>query len=82
MNIATIALGYNHPEFLEFAKSKEVVSMLTNRPALGIHPPNNYDKMVQDGMLKIAPPHFNYVHFMLCGSCAVEGAFKTCFLAY
>jgi hypothetical protein len=46
MNIATICLGYNHPEFVEFAKSKEVISMLTNRPALGINPPKDYDKMV------------------------------------
>ena len=51
MNIASIALGYNHPEMLEFAASKPVTTMLTNRPSLGFHPPINYDKMVLKGVI-------------------------------
>ena len=42
MNIASIGIGYNHPEMLEFVKSEEVLSLMVNRPALGIHPPVNY----------------------------------------
>ena len=82
MNIASIALGYNHPEMMEFAASKVVGSMLANRPALGFHPPINYDKMVQKGVINQAPKGFDYVNNMMCGSCSVEAAYKACMMAY
>lgn len=82
MNIASIGIGYNHPEMLEFARSNEVLTLTVNRPALGIHPPENFPEMIEKGVLKQAPKGFNYCHLMMCGSCAVEGAFKSAFLSY
>lgn len=81
-NIATIAIGYNHPEMIEYAQSEEVMTLMVNRPALGIHPPENYQSMLEQGILQQAPKGFLYCHIMMCGSCSVEGAFKSSFLAY
>ncbi|KAA1080207.1 4-aminobutyrate transaminase [Puccinia graminis f. sp. tritici] len=80
--IASIAIGYNHPKLLELARSDEFVQLAMNRPALGSFPPANWDHIVSTGLLKVAPRGLNQLFTMMCGSCANEGALKAAFFAY
>lgn len=80
--IASIAIGYNHPKLLELAKSDEFIELAINRPALGSFPPGNWDEIVSGGLLKVAPRGLDQLFTMMCGSCANEGALKAAFFAY
>ncbi|KAH9451398.1 hypothetical protein Pst134EB_018868 [Puccinia striiformis f. sp. tritici] len=80
--IASIAIGYNHPKLLELAKSDEFIELAMNRPALGSFPPANWDHIVSTGLLKVAPQGLDQLFTMMCGSCANEGALKAAFFAY
>lgn len=80
--IASIAIGYNHPELLALARTDEFVQLAMNRPALGSFPPSNWDSIISDGLLKVAPPGLDQLFTMMCGSCANEGALKAAFFAY
>lgn len=79
MQIASIALGYNHPALVEAAKSPGVVNALVNRPATGNFPSKTYKSEV-DGLVKYAPHNFKYVWTANSGSDANEWAYKTAFL--
>jgi len=80
--IASIAIGYNHPKLLELARSDEFVQLAMNRPALGSFPPGNWDHIISTGLLKVAPKGLDQLFTMMCGSCANEGALKAAFFAY
>ncbi|PLW14184.1 hypothetical protein PCANC_00170 [Puccinia coronata f. sp. avenae] len=80
--IASIAIGYNHPKLLALARSDEFIQLAMNRPALGSFPPDNWDQIVSSGLLKVAPKGLNQLFTMMCGSCANEGALKAAFFAY
>ena len=45
-NISSRALGYNQPEILELAQSKKMAHLTTNRTALGLYPPKEWDELV------------------------------------
>ena len=55
-NISSRALGYNQPEMLELAQSKRMATLTTNRTALGLYPPKDWDEMVQKAFIDVAPP--------------------------
>ena len=38
MNISSTCMGYNHPDVLAAARSEEMVSLVANRTAGGVHP--------------------------------------------
>ena len=80
-NISSRALGYNQPEILELAQSKEMAHLMCNRTALGLYPPTQWIDLVQRAFMDVAPPGLDNVQAAMCGSCAVEGAFKFAFMA-
>jgi len=77
--IASLALGYNNPDLAEAVTSKLAVSMLVNRPALGIDPPLEWRDMLEP-LMRIAPAGMDQVVTSMCGSCANEMAFKAAFM--
>ena len=46
MNISSRALGYNQPEMLELSQSKRMAHLMTNRTALGLYPPRDWNELV------------------------------------
>lgn len=78
--IASNALGYNNPALIESARSDEAVNALVNRPAQGNFPSSDYAKILDDGVLKVAPKDMPYVWTALSGSDANETAFKAAFI--
>ena len=80
-NISSRALGYNQPEMLELSQSKQMAHLITNRTALGLYPPKDWDNTVQRAFMDVAPEGLDLVQATMCGSCAVEGTFKFAFMA-
>lgn len=78
--ISSIPLGYNNPELLKTAQSKEMASALINRPALACFPPAEYAAILKEGILAAAPPGTDKVWTALSGSCANETAYKAAFM--
>ncbi len=78
--ISSIALGYNNPEILAAAASKEALISLANRPALGNFPSTDYGKILKEGILAAAPKGLDKVWTALSGSDANETAFKAAFM--
>ena len=60
-NISSRALGYNQPEMLELSMSKKMAHMMTNRTALGLYPPREWDDLVQKAFMDVAPPGLDNV---------------------
>lgn len=81
-NIACISLGYNHPAILEASKSELMATLVANRTGMGINPPKEYVKLLKEGFIDVAPKGVSRVGAMTCGTCAVEGAFKSAFMLY
>jgi len=61
--------------------SKRMAHLVTNRTALGLYPPKEWDSIVQKAFMDVAPTGLNTVQATMCGSCAVEGAYKFAFMA-
>ncbi len=80
--IASIAVGYNHPEMLKLARSDEFVIAATNRPALGNFPPKKWTEWTEQGIGSVKPAGLDNIFTAMCGSCANENAFKAAFMAY
>lgn len=78
--IASMALGYNHPKLKEAAMSEEWQSVLINRPALGVLPCDTFINSVQGSLMKAAPKGLDQVFTAMCGTCANETAFKQVFM--
>ncbi|KAI5964778.1 uncharacterized protein KGF55_001848 [Candida pseudojiufengensis] len=78
--ISSIALGYNNPKLIEAAKSDEMISAIVNRPALACFPSNDYKDILEDGLLKAAPPGMDKIWTSLSGSDANETAYKAAFM--
>lgn len=74
--IASIPVGYNNPHLAEAAVLKEMVSALINRPALAVFPSNDYQEILETGLMKIAPPGMDAIWTGLSGSDANECAYK------
>ncbi len=78
--IASIPLGYNNRALLAAAKSPEMASAIINRPALGNFPQHDWARILQNGVLKVAPKGLNQVFTAMAGSDANETAYKAAFM--
>ncbi|KAK3990189.1 aminotransferase class-III-domain-containing protein [Cladorrhinum sp. PSN332] len=78
--IASIPIGYNNPALLKAARSEEMINGLVNRPALGNFPPADWAKVLNEGILKVAPKGLNQVFTAMAGSDANETAYKAAFM--
>jgi len=80
--IASLPLGYNHPA-LHCAHSDPLAATYsTSRCAIGLMPPMELPRLLEETLLKVAPSGMTRVQTMLCGSSANENAFKAAFFAY
>ncbi len=59
-----------------------MISALVNRPAIGNFPSHRWHDMLNDGLLKVAPPGLNRIFTAQSGSEANELAFKAAFMLY
>jgi len=82
MNISSTAMGHNHPDVLDFVKSDKMAEIVANRTAQGFHPRGDHCEMLQQGFIDVAPPGLDMVAPAMCGSCAVETAFKYAIINY
>lgn len=80
--ISSIPLGYNHPAMIQAMQNPENLSYLVNRPALGNLPPVDWVNRLEKSIMSVAPKGMPEVNTMMCGSCSVENAMKSAFLAY
>ena len=46
---------------MEYVQSKEMAHLMTNRTALGLYPPRNWDDLVQKAFMDVAPAGLNNV---------------------
>jgi len=77
-------LGYNHPAIARALQHKGNVSILANRPALGVLPPVGWDEKLKNVLEHMAPKKMeNFdITTMSCGSTANENAFKAVFIKW
>lgn len=78
--IASNAIGYNHPKLKEVARSDESVNALINRSATGNFPGTDFAEILETGVMSVAPKGMNHVWTALSGSDANETAFKAAFI--
>jgi len=74
--ISSVPIGYNHPALLSAFSTPESLSVLANRPALGVYPGHDWVTQLRSVLLAAAPPGLDQVTTMMCGSCSNENAFK------
>jgi len=80
--ISSVPIGYNHPALLSAFSSPESISILANRPALGVYPGQDWATQLRQVLLSAAPPGLDQVTTMMCGSCSNENAFKLMHFKY
>lgn len=80
--IASLPLGYNHPDLLAAMSTPEAAQLLTQRPALGLMPPHDWPHKLRRVVSRAAPPGMTNLVTMLCGSSANENAYKAAMIAY
>jgi len=80
--ISSVPIGYNHPALLSAFSSPESISILANRPALGVYPGRDWAMQLRNVLLSAAPPGLDQVTTMMCGSCSNENAFKLMHFKY
>jgi len=80
--IASIPLGYNHPELHKAVLRSDMATTLVNRPALGVFPAGNHNQRLKDVLMRIAPEGLDRVITMMCGTCSNENAMKMMFMKY
>lgn len=77
-NIASLPLGYNHPDLTKVAEDN--IHLITQRQANGVFPSNNHIRILKKVMPRILPPGFKkdstFIHLDQSGSLAVENAIK------
>lgn len=79
--IASLPLGYNHPALEAAFHDPLMASFAHSRAAMGLFPPKELPKLLEETFLKIAPKGLSKVQPMLCGSSANENVFKAAFFA-
>merc|ERR1719191_1881931 len=79
MQIASLPLGYNHPNLQAAMSDPLMSSFAQSRAALGMLPPKELPALLNDTFLKIAPKGMTKVQTILCGSSANENVFKAVF---
>lgn len=85
--IASLPLGYNHPSIIAALQDPKNLSILANRPALGVLPPMEWDQKLESICSKFSPEGMPPgtgcdITTMACGSTANENAFKAAFIAF
>ena len=65
---------------MEAAVTPEMISSLVNRPALGNFPQHDWAKILEAGLLKVAPKGLDQVFTAMAGSDANETAYKAAFM--
>jgi 4-aminobutyrate aminotransferase/(S)-3-amino-2-methylpropionate transaminase len=80
--IASLALGYNHPEMQKFAESELISRHLSTRLALSAHVTEDYQELVMRAFLNIAPRGMGSFYPANCGTCSNEIAFKLSFMKH
>jgi len=74
--------GYNHPALKAICSSPLFSTFAQSRAALGLMPPEELPRLLEETFLKIAPKGMSRVQPMLCGSSANENVFKAAFFAF
>ncbi|KAK0362816.1 4-aminobutyrate transaminase [Friedmanniomyces endolithicus] len=78
--IASIPVGYSNPSLLLAATSPDMASAMVNRPALGNFPQHDWAKILETGILRVAPKGMDQVFTAQAGSDANELAYKAAFM--
>lgn len=79
--IASLPLGYNHRDMIEVVHCKEFPALFAQRPALGIHPPIEMRKLLEETLLQVTPKGLSCLYCICsCGAGAIENAFKAAFI--
>jgi 4-aminobutyrate aminotransferase/(S)-3-amino-2-methylpropionate transaminase len=79
--IASLPLGYNHPNLVEAAQSPAWLPHLAQRPALGYSAPPEWVHTLRTKILSVAPQGLANVQMTCgCGASAVENALKAAFI--
>ncbi|CAI5710865.1 unnamed protein product [Hyaloperonospora brassicae] len=78
--IASLALGYNHPKLLDAMRDRTSLAMLVQRPCLGVFPPADWVDRLHRTLGAVAPTGLTDVQTLMCGSCSNENAYKAVFI--
>uniref|UniRef100_A0A915K3H0 (S)-3-amino-2-methylpropionate transaminase n=1 Tax=Romanomermis culicivorax TaxID=13658 RepID=A0A915K3H0_ROMCU len=82
MMVASLPLGYNHPDLIETCKQPHSLSIAVSRPALGFYPTIDYVGHLNNALLSVAPKGHRQVQTMMCGATANENALKVAMIMY
>ena len=75
-------MGYNHPNLLEASKTDLMKQVLVTRTGLGINPPMEWEQVLDQAFMDVAPRGMSRVCGAMCGTCSVEATFKLAFISY
>ena len=64
--ISSVPIGYNHPSLLSAFQTPESMSVLANRPALGVYPGHDWVKQLNNVLLAAAPPGLDQATIFSC----------------
>ena len=79
--IASLPLGYNHPNLQKAAQSPQWQYHLCQRPALGVTPTSDWPELLESLFTSMKPPGLDFVLPTCgCGTSANENAFKLAFM--
>jgi 4-aminobutyrate aminotransferase/(S)-3-amino-2-methylpropionate transaminase len=81
-HIASVPVGYNHPDMIAAWKSGRFDWCAGFRPALGIAPPPEWVDLVEKTMMRLAPRGLSRLVTVTTGSEAVENAIKAAFIRH
>jgi 4-aminobutyrate aminotransferase/(S)-3-amino-2-methylpropionate transaminase len=81
-NIASLPLGYNHPDLINAMQRGDWNQHLFQRQSLGVLPPDNWEECIDNSIGRLNPDESIYDLKLIgsCGSNAIENALKTVFL--
>ena len=65
-------MGYSHPDLVKLARSGEFITAAICRPALGSYPSVSWAKIIEEGILSVAPKGLDQMFSMQCGSWSVR----------
>lgn len=80
--IASVPLGYNHPELIDLLKDPDHIRTLVNHPAFGFYPDGDYSQRIRNSLLSVAPKGHSEVTTISCGLCSNENIYKSIFTWY